>query len=88
MQTKLAIAPGRKNARVTKRDRAPERLTLSRSPEDAAAFAGVGRDAVYRAMTSGKLKAKKLGRRTLITTEALTAWIESLPDYTSDQSAA
>ena len=41
--------------------------------------AGVGRDAIYSAIREGKLEAKKMGRRTLVTAEALRLYLKNLP---------
>jgi len=47
---------------------------------DEAAFrADLGRDALYDAIREGKLEAKKKGRRTLITADALRRYLENLP---------
>ena len=46
----------------------------------AAEIIGAGRDAVYAAIRSGVLKARKFGRRTLILDEDLTAFLRSLPE--------
>jgi excisionase family DNA binding protein len=40
---------------------------------------GICRDAVYRAINSGALPARKFGKRTLILESDLQAFIESLP---------
>jgi len=45
----------------------------------AAELISAGRDGVYEAIRTGALKAKKLGRRTLILDEDLTAFLQSLP---------
>ena len=46
----------------------------------AAESIGAGRDAVYKAIRSGLLKARKYGRRTLILDEDPTAFLRSLPE--------
>jgi excisionase family DNA binding protein len=50
------------------------------SVNSAAEVIGAGRDGVYAAIRSGKLRARKFGRRTLILDEDLTAFLRSLPD--------
>lgn len=55
---------------------------LAYSVDEAAALAGIGRDAVYGAVRAGKLTAKKLGKRTLITSAALAQFLDSLPPLT------
>jgi hypothetical protein len=42
-------------------------------------IAGICRTVAYEEMNSGRLKAKKVGRRTLITTDAAKAWLDRLP---------
>lgn len=39
----------------------------------------ISRASVYRELSSGRLKAVKVGKRTLITEEAITAWNAALP---------
>ncbi|TPK85312.1 helix-turn-helix domain-containing protein [Mesorhizobium sp. B2-4-17] len=49
------------------------------SPEEAAAAAGLGRTLIFHAMRDGKLKARKLGRRTVITADDLKTFLDNLP---------
>jgi excisionase family DNA binding protein len=49
------------------------------SVDEAAMRAGLGRDAIYSAVREGKLEAKKMGRRTLVTADALRRYLDSLP---------
>ena len=42
---------------------------------------GIGKTLAYDLMKSGKLKALKLGRRTLIPSEAAEAWAANLPPF-------
>lgn len=41
----------------------------------------LSRAEIYRAINRGDLRAKKLGKRTIITPEAWTDFLGSLPDY-------
>jgi excisionase family DNA binding protein len=47
--------------------------------QEAAVAAGIGRTALYEAIRSGKLTARKYGRRTLIASDDLKAFVENLP---------
>ena len=49
------------------------------SVDEAALRAGLGRDAIYSAVRDGKLEAKKMGRRTLVTADALRRFLDALP---------
>jgi len=49
------------------------------SVDEAAVRANIGRDGIYQAIREKRLDAKKLGRRTLITTDALRRFLDSLP---------
>ena len=49
------------------------------SPDEAAFRAGVGRTLIFAEIKNGRLVARKAGARTLITIDALTSWLESLP---------
>jgi excisionase family DNA binding protein len=56
-----------------------EDLKRAMSVEQAAKAAGVGRTLLFEEIRKGRITARKVGRRTIITTEALDAWPESLP---------
>jgi excisionase family DNA binding protein len=49
------------------------------SIEQACVLTGLGRDSIYSAIRSGKLLARKLGRRTLITDDDLRQFLAGLP---------
>lgn len=65
----------------------PQFARAAFSIDEAAARAGVGRDKIYDAVRSQKLKAKKDGRRTLILAEELTRYLTELPDLQLDAGA-
>jgi len=48
---------------------------LAVAPDEAARLAGVGRTTVYAAIGAGALRSIKIGKRRLITIEALRAWL-------------
>jgi excisionase family DNA binding protein len=54
-----------------------EKMALS--VDEAAMRAGLGRDRIYSAIRNGDLVARKFGRRTLITTDALQRFLDGLP---------
>jgi excisionase family DNA binding protein len=54
---------------------------------EAAKLAGVGRSTIYEELASGRLSARKLGRRTIIPEHALREWMENLPAYRSGNSS-
>lgn len=52
---------------------------LALSIDKASAAAGIGRTKIYEAIKLGKLRARKAGRHTIILTDDLKAFLESLP---------
>jgi len=65
----------------TKADKHPEYVRASYSVKEASKVTGLGRNAIYTAINSGELRAKKHGQRTLIIDADLRGWLETLPDY-------
>jgi hypothetical protein len=53
---------------------------LSVSPEEASALTGIGLTSIREAITSGNLRAKKHGRRTIVLPDDLRVWLKTLPD--------
>ena len=51
---------------------------------EACAVAGIGRTKIYQAIADGKLKARKLGKRTLVLRADLQAFLASLPVVRAD----
>lgn len=56
-------------------------------PEFAARH-GIGQTSVYAEIKAGRLQARKMGARTIITREAEDAWLSALPVREAEQSAA
>jgi len=56
-----------------------QRRRMALSIAEAAEEAGVARDKIYEAIREGRLEARKWGRRTLITYDALQRFINGLP---------
>jgi excisionase family DNA binding protein len=52
---------------------------LGYRPEEAAAVSGIGRTKIFAAIKVGHLEARKYGRATIITRDALRRFLESLP---------
>ena len=52
-----------------------DRLRLAVSPGEAARILGLGRTTLYEAIGSGALRSLKIGKRRLITIEALKEWL-------------
>jgi excisionase family DNA binding protein len=53
--------------------------TTAYSVEEAGQRANIGRTAVFAAVKSGKLKARKIGRRTVVLDSDLRDWLKNLP---------
>ncbi len=43
-------------------------------------WAGIGRSLAYKEIATGRLRTKKVGRRTLITLDDARSWLNDLPD--------
>ena len=61
---------------------APQHLTpLAYTIPEACKIAKVGRSTLYVAVQTGALRARKLGKKTLILPQDLQRWLEDLPSY-------
>jgi len=56
-----------------------QRQRMAMSVAEAAVETGVGRDHIYGAIRNGRLEARKMGRRTIITYDALERFLNGLP---------
>lgn len=56
-------------------------VPIAFSIKAAVSAAPVSRSELYRAMGRGDLKAKKLGKRTIIMRDDLTSYLAGLPNY-------
>ncbi|MEZ5919211.1 MAG: helix-turn-helix domain-containing protein [Alphaproteobacteria bacterium] len=54
---------------------------LSLSIEDACKITGIGRTKIYQAINAGRLKARKLGKRTIILKQDLEVFLDGLESY-------
>jgi excisionase family DNA binding protein len=52
---------------------------LAYSVTESCVAAGIGRTNLYELITRGEIRAKKVGRRTLILADDLRQWLEALP---------
>ena len=50
------------------------------SIDEFAKSAGVGRDKIYEEIRTGRIRARKAGRRTLITADDARRYLDSLPE--------
>lgn len=57
---------------------------LAYSIAEACGLLSVGRTTLYAAIKRGDLKTHKIGRRTLVTAEALQLWLEGPPSALGD----
>jgi excisionase family DNA binding protein len=56
-------------------------MPLSLSIEETSAVTGLGRTKLYQLINSGDLKARKLGKRTIVLKDDLDAFLASLEAY-------
>ena len=59
--------------------------TIVMTINEACSYSRTGRTALYAAIKSGKLAARKRGRRTMILASDLRQWVESFPKIGSSE---
>lgn len=59
-------------------------MNLSLSIEETCAATGLGRTKLYQLINSGELKARKIGKRTLILKDDLETFLNNLESYASE----
>ncbi len=57
-------------------------MQVSHSIEEVRIMTGIGRTKLYEAINSGALKARKLGKRTIVLKQDLDSFLITLADYT------
>lgn len=60
----------------------PEALSIEQTMQ----FTGLGRTALYAAMARGELRARKFGRKTIVTRADARAFLDGLPAFQSEAS--
>ncbi|HEX4407374.1 MAG TPA: helix-turn-helix domain-containing protein [Xanthobacteraceae bacterium] len=60
------------------------RAPLAYTIRQACSLAGIGRTTIYAEIKSGRLRARKIGRRTLILSDELMDYLRRLPDQQGD----
>jgi excisionase family DNA binding protein len=68
--------PDEKNSEAERQPRARQRAM---SIVEFAATYGIGRTTAYEELRSGRLRGRKIGKRTIITAEDAEAWLRCLP---------
>jgi excisionase family DNA binding protein len=53
-------------------------MPLAASVEDSCRILGIGKTKLYEEIAAGRLKARKIGKKTLLPTEQFPAWLQSL----------
>lgn len=61
---------------------------LAYGPDTIAPAVNSGKTKIYEELNSGRLRAKKLGDKTIIPFWSAIDWLESLPDYPASASAS
>ncbi len=56
-------------------------MQMSFSIDEVQASTGIGRTKIYQAINSGHLKARKIGRRTVVLKNDLEAFLSNLQSY-------
>jgi excisionase family DNA binding protein len=60
-----------------------EQQKRAMSIDEAAKAAGIGRTMLFEEIRKGRITARKVGRRTIITVDGFDAWLKALPKRTA-----
>lgn len=60
-------------------------MQIALSIEEARSVTGLGRTKIYQLISTGQLKAKKIGKRTVVLKDDLETFLKNLPAYTSEK---
>jgi excisionase family DNA binding protein len=60
-------------------------IKIAMSADEAADAAGIGRTQIFEEIRQKRLIARKIGRRTIIATDDLKAWLNGLPKARAEQ---
>ncbi|MCF8495534.1 MAG: helix-turn-helix domain-containing protein [Alphaproteobacteria bacterium] len=63
-------------------------MQLSLSIEEAQTATGLGRTKIYQLINSGELKARKIGKRTIILKDDLETFLNNLQSYAPESAGA
>lgn len=63
-------------------------MQLSMSIEEVQAATGLGKTKIYACINSGALKARKLGKRTIVLRDDLNAFLSDLPAFKAENAGA
>ena len=56
-----------------------QEMKRAMSVDEAAKAAGIGRTMLFEEIRKGRITARKVGRRTIITVDEFDAWLKALP---------
>jgi hypothetical protein len=57
-----------------------DRLPLTASIADTVTLSGISRSRLYELIAAGEIDARKAGSKTLVVTESVVRWLDTLPE--------